>query len=276
MTLNLLVVICETPDEQASRRERSGRASHETLEGALRAERPDLAIKTASCVDGTEPDMAALGLYDGVLFGGSPIAMHEDTPETRSAARFMERVFDSGVPSFGSCAGMQIAAVAAGGSVAPRDTGMRAAITRGVTRTDAGRGHPLLDERPEAWDVPAMHSSIVTRVPPGGTALARTEGTPVEAMEVRRGEGVHWGVQYHPEVGLAEIADAIGAQASELVDQGLAESEGDVRHYAKRLTALGHDPERRDLAWQLGIGREAIEPDRRRRELANFLRFVAG
>ena len=276
MTLNLLVVICETPDQQASRRKRSGRASHETLADALRAERPDLTFKTASCVDGTEPDLAALELYDGVAFGGSPISMYEDNAETRSAARFMRAVFESGTPSFGSCAGLQIAAVAAGGEVTPRDTGMRAAITRGITRTEAGRGHPLLAGRPEAWDVPAMHSSIVTKLPPGGTALAHTEGTPVEAMEVRHGEGVHWGVQYHPEVGLAEIADAIGAQASELVDEGLAEAESDVKHYAKRLTALGNDPGRHDLAWQLGIGREAIEPDRRRREIANFLARLAG
>ena len=276
MSLRIVVVACETPDQQDSRRERSGQASHETLEEAIRAERPDVAVEHASCVDGSEPDAAVLARCDGVAFGGSPISMHEDTSETRSAARFMAAVFESGTPSFGSCAGMQIAAVAAGGRVAPRGSGMRAAITRAVTRTEAGRGHPLLAGRPDAWDVPAMHSSIVTELPPGAVALARTPGTPVEAMEVRHGQGIHWGVQYHPEVGLGAIAEAIGASASELVENGLAGDEDEVGRYAERLTALGRDPDRRDIAWQLGIGEEAAVAGKRRREVANFLRLAAG
>lgn len=275
MTLSILVVASETPPQQASRRERSGQASHETMADALRAVRPGIAIEHASCVDGTDPDEAMLARYDGIAFGGSPIAMHEDTAETRSAARYMGHVFASGTPSFGSCAGLQIAAVAAGGGVAPREDGMRAAITRSVTRTREGWDHPLLKGRPDAWDAPAMHSSIVTRAPEGAKVLARTDGTPVEAMEVRRGEGVHWGVQYHPEVALEEIAEAIASQDEGLAEEGLAESAEEVRRYAERLATLGHDPARVDIAWQLGIGREAVEAERRRREIANFLDFVA-
>ena len=226
MPLRLLVVASETPDQQEQRRNRSGMASHETMADALRAARPDVEIEYGSCVDGTDPDAWAARHHDGVVFGGSPIAMHEETHETRSAARYMRGVFDSGTPSFGSCAGLQIAAVAAGGSVRPRDDGMRAAITRGVTRTEGGRGHPLLAGRPAAWDAPAMHSSMVIVPPPGAVALARTEGTPVEALEVRHGEGVHWGVQYHPEIDLTEIAEAIEASAPGLVEGGLAASRG--------------------------------------------------
>ncbi|RJK99935.1 hypothetical protein D3P06_14120 [Paracoccus aestuarii] len=58
---------------------------------------------------------------------GSPIQMHRDGAEARAAARFMTRVFEAGVPAFGSCAELQIAAVAAGGRTGPRSPGAEVA-----------------------------------------------------------------------------------------------------------------------------------------------------
>lgn len=275
MPLSLLVVASETPDQQAARRRRSGMASHETYVQTLKQMVPDARIGSVCCVDGSDaPSDGMLRAQDGVLFAGSPIQMHEDTPEVRAAAAFMARVFAVGVPTFGSCAGLQIAAVVAGGTVRPFDGAMEAGFARRILPTPAGSDHPMLAGRPGTWDAPAMHSALVDRMPMGGTILAMSDDTPVQAAEIRSGAGLFWGVQYHPELALTEIAEALCAQAETLIEQGLLRAKSDVDRYAEALKALEDDPSRRDLAWQLGVDAEVIETDRRRLEVANFLRHV--
>ena len=171
-----------------------------------------------SCLEeGAAPDPAR---HKGIIFAGSPIQMHKDSPETRAAVRFMAQVFQTGVPSFGSCAGLQIAAVAAGGATGPRRTGAEFAFARDITRTDAGLRHPVLDGRPATWTAPAMH------------------------------------------------------QADDIIDQGLARDQRDLRDMTARLRDLEASPTRSDLAWQLGLNAEIAAFDRRTLEIANFLDAV--
>lgn len=273
--LRVLVVASETAEQCEERREYAGAASHESYAGTLKALRPDMRVESVSCVDGSpSPSVEDLAGFDGIFFAGSPIQMHEDTPETRAATAFMRKVFASGTPSFGSCAGLQIAVVAAGGTAALRPTGIEAAFARNITKTDAGRVHPLLEGRPMVWIAPAMHSSAVATLPAGATILAQNPATSVQAAEIRHGKGVFWGVQYHPELTLAEIASALRRQSDALVQEGLARDEAGVDDHASRLETLAGDTNRTDLEWQLGLDREVTDPDRRMRELQNFLRAI--
>ena len=270
MPLHLLVVSSETPDQQAKRRKVSGAASHETYAETLRRLDDTCVVAQASCIDETRPP-SGFGGYDGILFAGSPIQMHGGGPAQRAAAAFAEAVFAAGTPSFGSCAGLQIAATAAGGTTKPRDAHMEAGFARGITRTLAGQGHPLLRGRPEAWDAPAMHSDVVDRLPPGAFSLAATPNTAVQVAEIRHGQGVFWGVQYHPEISIGEIADALRREAPDLVADVLARDEDEVAARAELLDRLHAHPDRDDLARRLGIGPDVIDPTRRTTELRNFL-----
>jgi GMP synthase (glutamine-hydrolysing) len=267
-----LVVASETPDQRLERRNDTGASSDETFSRTLLGLAPGSEVDSISCVDGLPaPSIAILQTYDAVFFSGSPISMHERTPQTIEAADFMRRVFVSGVPSFGSCAGLQIAAVAAGGTTKKREPRTEAAFARGIVATEAGHDHPLLRGRPAVWDAPAMHSDEVDRLPESGTVLARTNKTAVQAVEIRHASGVFWGVQYHPELTLAEIASALRRQADDLVEQGLAEDAAAVHEHASRIEALGERPDRRDLAWQLGLDEEVTASDRRMAEIVNFI-----
>ena len=275
LPLRFLILASETPDQREARRKEVGAASDETYAETLRAIDPGISCDHLSCVDGTPPPPTqALQAYDGIVLSGSPIQMHADTPETRSAAAFMTHVFEAGVPAFGSCAGLQIACVAAGGRCKPRSPRMEAGFVRGIVATDAGRNHPLLAGRPLVWDAPAMHSDEVAVLPDGATILAGTRTTPVQAVEIRRGAGLFWGVQYHPELSLAEIAAALRRQADDLLDQKLVADEAALEAHAARIDALDSAPDRRDLAWQLGLDREVTEPERRMREIGNFIAFA--
>ena len=78
----------------------------------------------------------ALDAYDGVFLTGSPLHVYHDNHAVRANVDFMRAVFDAGVPSFGSCAGLHIAVAAAGGTVRRKPDGHEV----GLARPDLSRG----------------------------------------------------------------------------------------------------------------------------------------
>jgi len=274
---HFLVAESETADEREARRRHAGKSSGETYASTLRQLRPDAEITIVAPADDDAQvyEANALGLFDAVFITGSPLHVYDDSPEVRRQLTFMRSVFASGTPSFGSCAGLQLAVAAAGGKVRKMPQRMEAGIARRITPTDAGRDHPLLAGRAASWDAPAIHGDEVETLPADATLLASNAVTTIQAAEIRHDSGIFWGVQYHPELALGEIAVALRRQAEDIVDAGLAETADDVEHRADQLDALHHDPDRRSLLWALGVDREFADEERRRTELTNFLDHLA-
>ena len=268
-----LVAESETPEAREARRASVGRSSGETYLDTLRALSPGASLDLVRpAEDGSEvPDRAGLEGYDAVFLTGSPLHVYADTPEVRRQLDFMRAVYASATPSFGSCAGLQVATAAAGGTVRENRRGHEACFARRITRTAAGVGHPLLDGRPDAYDAPAIHSDEVEQLPEGGTSLAGNRVTAVQAAEIRHDGGIFWGVQYHPELPLNEIAGALRRQSDDLVEDGFVRDGREVDAYAARIEALHHDPGRRDVAWQLGLDAQVTDPASRSVELRNFV-----
>ena len=275
--MHFLIAESESPDARERRRASVGRSSGETYMDTLRAiEHSAVCDMIRPAEEGAEPpDRAGLQAYDAVFLTGSPLHLYQDTPEVRRQLGFMRAVFASGTPSFGSCAGLQVAAVAAGGAVRENRRGHEAAFARRITPTAAGLCHKLLAGRPAAYDALSIHSDEVERLPDDATLLATNGVTRVQAAEIRHDGGVFWGVQYHPELPLDEIAGAMRRQADELIEQGLARDEAAVEDYAALVEALDRDPARRDLAWQLGLDQQVTDPVLRQAELRNFIEHLA-
>jgi GMP synthase (glutamine-hydrolysing) len=272
-TFRFLVAESETPEAREERRESVGRSSGETYLDILGRLAPGAACDRVQPADADAalPLGMTLAGYDAVFLSGSPLHLYEETPETRRTVAFMRAVFASGTPSFGSCAGLQVATVAAGGSVRPNVHRLEAAFARRITPTEAGRAHPLLAGRPACYDAPAIHTDEVEALPPDATLLAGNRVTAVQAAEIRFDGGVFWGVQYHPEIGLDEVAGALRRQAGSLVEAELARAEDDVETYARQIDALHREPERRDLAWSLGLDEQVTDQRMRQSELRNFI-----
>lgn len=268
-----LIAQSELPEEREARRERAGKSSGETYAATLEQMQPDLRTTIISPADAGDaiPTKAWLDQFDAVFLTGSPMHVYDDTPEVRRQLDFMRQVFDVGIPSFGSCAGLQIATTAAGGTVRKMPERMEAGIARRITATPEGSGHPLLTGRAASWDAPAIHGDEVYELPPGAIRLAGNAVTVVQAAEIRFRRGIFWGVQYHPELALREIAIALRAQKAELVECGLARTAQDVDNRAAEIDALHDDPDCRALRWRLGVDGEFAEEASRRREIGNFL-----
>jgi GMP synthase (glutamine-hydrolysing) len=274
--LRFLVAESEPPQVRATRRESVGRSSGETYIDTLRFLAPDAVFHRVKPADrgAALPDQAELQSYDAVFVTGSPLHLYQDTPETRREVDLMRAVFEAGVPSFGSCAGLQVATVAAGGTVRPSRRGREAGFARRITLTEAGHRHPLLAGRPASFDAPAFHSDEVETLAEGGTLLAFNTVTEVQAVEIRHGPGLFWGVQYHPELDLYEVAGALRRQGDELMSEGYASSPEALEMYASMVEALHQAPDRKDLAWILGLDEQVTMVDYRLTELRNFIRLV--
>lgn len=273
--LRFLVAESETPEHRAARRDSVGRSSGETFAKTLRELAPGVRVDRVapSDADGQRPGPAEIAAYDAVFLSGSPLHLYDDTPETRRQVEFMRAVFASGTPAFGSCAGLQVATVAAGGTVRANARGTEAPFARRIASTAEGAAHPLLRDRPPCFDAPSIHSDEVAELPDGAVLLARNGHTAVQAAEIRVGAGVFWGVQYHPELSLGEVAAAIRRQSDDLVRDGAMPDSETVEGTAVLIDQLDRHP-CLETADRLKVGAEVTEVDRRRRELANFIAFL--
>jgi GMP synthase (glutamine-hydrolysing) len=274
--MRFLVAECEPPEAREKRRESVGRSSGETYLEVLHKLAPGAECDRLKPTDSrTEiPSLETLAGYDAVFLTGSPLHLWQDSPEARRQIEFMQKVFASGTPSFGSCAGLQVACVAAGGKVRPMGQRREAGFARRLVATEVGRGHPLLDGRPASYDAPAIHTDEVEALPEGATLLASNRVTQVQAAEIRCGEGIFWGVQYHPEISLREVAAALRRQSEDLLEHGLARSDTDVEQLAQQVDALHEEPDRADLVWRLGLDDQVTVPELRTRELRNFIEHL--
>ena len=99
-------------------------------------------------------------------------------------------------PVLGICFGYQIVAAALGGKVAMGTVPEEG--FRYVTLNSKGAENPLFSGMPSRFAVYQSHNDVVTRLPRGATALARSLNS-LQAYSVRSFSCV----QFHPEIGIA-------------------------------------------------------------------------
>src|SRR5256885_16976625 len=125
---------------------------------ALQLYRPDTRCTALNIADGEPfPLGTALADFDGVMFPGSPLHIHDRTPAVTRQIDFARTAFAAGVPVWGSCWGLQLAMVAPGGSVRRNPRGCGLPIARAITPPETGRTHPLPPSRPAVFDAPSSH-----------------------------------------------------------------------------------------------------------------------
>lgn len=277
MALRFLVVEGNTRDAREAHRSTFGLTPSGSYADTVAALEPTAVCDIAYPADegANLPDAAGLESYDGVFLTGSALHAYEGGPAVMRQVDLARATYASGTPLFGSCWGIQIGALAAGGRVARNPAGNEVGFARRITATAAGAAHPLLAGRPAAWDAPAVHLDIVAELPGDVTVLASNALTPVQAAEIRHAGGVMWGVQYHPEFSLREVASIMGRRGATLIEQGFFRDDDDHRRYVAALHVLHNEPDRRDLAWQLGLDAEVLETDRRLTEIRNFITHLA-
>lgn len=236
---------------------------------------------TAEIVMAADPGAESLpsgldwGAIDAVALTGSSLNIYDRTPEVVRQIDLSKRVYETGLPYFGSCWALQVATVAAGGEVKANPRGREVGLARKMALTEAGRGHPLYRGRAPVFDAVAIHTDEVTRPAPGTTVLSGNAVSAIQAAEIRHGNGVFWGVQYHPEFDLREIARLITRYGDGLIRDGLFADRAALDRFTVEAEALAADPTRRDLAWRLGVDADVLDPAVRLTEVRNWIQHQA-
>jgi GMP synthase (glutamine-hydrolysing) len=222
------------------------------------------------------PGPEALEAYDGVFLTGSALNIYKIEPEVTRQIELMRAVYASGTPCFGSCWGIQMGVTAAGGTVHLNPKGREVGFARRIAPTGAGISHPLLAGRPAAFDAPAIHEDEVVLPPEGAwTLLASNAMSAYQAIDISWGGGQFWGVQYHPEFSLKELAAILRRRRDTLVSEGYFTDMATGDAVLGEWDALHDSPARKDLAWKHGLDDEVLDPVRRLTEIRNFIRHMA-
>ena len=217
------------------------------------------------------PKGAALEQYDGIAWTGCSLTIYDDDPRVGPQIELARAAYESKVPSFGSCWAAQMAVVAAGGIVRANPRGREMGIGRKISLTPEGRGHPLYFGKSNVFDGFISHVDEITHLPPGAVLLASNAFTHVQAVAVTHRGGQFWGVQYHPEYNLHELARLTWCRIAKLVSLGFFQDREAAERYVDLLEVLHQDPSRRDIAWLLGIDEDVMNEDIRLAEVRNWI-----
>lgn len=218
------------------------------------------------------PTDAALAGYAGMLWPGCNLTVyHFDDPRVKGHLALVDRAFAAGIPQFGTCWGIQLSVVVAGGKVEPHPLGREMGVGRKIYLTEAGKQHPMYAGKSPVFDGFVSHDDEVTELPAGATLLASNYYSEVQAASVTYKKGTFWGLQYHPEYDLHEVARLICAREAKLITLNLVSGHEDLMAYVDTLEAIAKDPQCKSLRWQAGIDDDVLSAPVRQREFINWI-----
>jgi GMP synthase (glutamine-hydrolysing) len=274
-SLKLLLAEGNTRERVEATEAAGGRSGVNCFKEILDGVASDAIVDVVIPADGDAglPKGAELAGYHGFMMSGSALNIPggEDDPRVKRQIDLAKAVFKAGVPFWGSCWGLQVAVAAAGGSVRANPKGCEMALARKIRQTEAGRAHALYDGKPQVFDAPAVHVDEIETLPSGAELLATNDFSDVQGATFKVGQSEFWGVQYHPEFDMADMSLLVMRYTQRLIDQGFFQTEAEAQAHAARLQAVHDAPERKDLAWALGIDDDILDKGRRWREIANWV-----
>ncbi|MGH8254435.1 MAG: type 1 glutamine amidotransferase [Steroidobacteraceae bacterium] len=216
------------------------------------------------------PAGVALADYDGVAITGSALNIYDGGEPIERQIELMRAVFDSGAPCFGSCWGMQLAVTASGGRVRANPLGREFGFARRIMLNSAGRAHEMYRGKPTVFEAITVHLDDIEALPPTATALADSD-MGLQAIEMRAGRSIFWGVQYHPEYSYADIAATAKRYAPVLLGEQLFADRGELETWVNDALALERTPQDARLRWRHGLGPAMQDAAIKMAELRNWL-----
>jgi len=220
---------------------------------------------------GTNLPIGGLEGYDGVAITGSALNVCDGGPEITGQIELAREVLKAKTPLFGSCWGLQVVTVAAGGTVRANPKGREIGIGRRIALTQAGRTHPMYRGKDSVFDAVTVHLDEVEILAPGTTVLAANAQSDVQAAEIVVDGAVAWGTQYHPEFSLGDMAAIVRRYGSRLMREGFFADAAARDHYVADLETLDRNPDDKPLAWRYGMDETVLDGRVRSTEIANWI-----
>ncbi|MEM7267817.1 MAG: type 1 glutamine amidotransferase [Pseudomonadota bacterium] len=258
----VLVVEGNTPELALGAQKRMGSTAAQRYAAALREISPELEVDFAApYFEDHDLDAIEMEEFDGMAVTGSGVMWSAADEQAAPFWRLYEKAFASKTPVFGSCWGMQNAAVVLGGETDAGPNGVEAGFARAVEPSD----HPLHQGRRDRFDVICMHRDNVTRAPEGAVVTATNDHTAIQAFAYDNDGESFWGVQYHPESDLNDVSHWFAQSGGPM--GGV-----DRRSESAILQKIASDPARyADMCVKLGVGLDILDRDYHLTEIRNWL-----
>lgn len=269
----LLVMEGNTLARQAEARTLGVRSASGIYIESVRAHFPDIECDVVHAADrgqSLQPG-SSFADYHGLIIGGSGLHAYDPCFEVTNQIELLKSFAQTGKPILGSCWGLQIAVIAAGGTVARSPNGREVGIARKITLNPAGRSHPFFRNKPAVFDAPCIHYDEVRSLPGGAHLLCSNAHSHVQGAIIPVGRSDVWAVQYHPEFDLLHLSGLYDLYARDMVEQGFFEDEADAAAYKRDIHALANNPHDSPRRWQLGIDQDVIDDQIRRAEIINWI-----
>ena len=269
----LLVVEGNTADLRAKQVAAGGQIMSDGYANLLRTLLPGAVVDICYPADpGANLPIGGLESYDGVAITGSALNVYDGGPEIDRQIELAREVMKARTPLFGSCWGLQVVTVAAGGVVRANPKGRELGVGRRIALTPAGREHAMYDGKAAVFDAVTVHLDEVETLAPGTTVLATNSVSDVQAAEIRQDGATAWAVQYHPEFTLADMATIVRRYGGRLIEEGFFADEAAREAYIADLETLDREPDNKPLAWRYALDETVLDARVRTTELANWIR----
>ncbi len=249
------------------------RTSSEIYALSIKAHFPQIEIDVVNAADPdwALPERRGFADYDGFVVSGSALHAYDTDFAVTNQIAVLKQAADAGLPVFGSCWGLQIAAMAGGGAVRYHPKGKEVGFARKIMPTEAGRGHPMFAHKPPVFDAPCIHYDEVLRLPEGATLLASNAHSEIQAAIIPLGKTEVWAVQYHPEYDLQQVLAVYTLYADDMIGPDFFADRSELDAYCAKLRTLIQNPTDAGAAWQLGIDADVLDDRTRRGEIIAWL-----
>ena len=129
----------------------------------------------------------------------------------------------------------------------------------------------MYEGKSNVFDAFISHVDEITHLPPGSMSLAGNTFTNIQAVSVKYRGGIFWGLQYHPEYDLHEMARLTWCRLDKLIELKFFENCVAGKKYVDLLETLHSNPTRRDIEWLLGVDTDVTQEGIRQLEVQNWV-----
>lgn len=182
------------------------------------------------------PTSEALRQYDGILLTGSSLNIYDDVVEVTNQLDFATHCFASGVPIYGSCWGLQVAVIIAGGKIAKSINGREFGTAKAMTLTAEGKNSPFYQYKPSVFDAYCIHEDDTHQLPDNAVVLAGNAHSSCQALALQYNRSAFFGVQYHPEFIYDDIVFLANVMEDRLNKEGIFSQYGDKNAYLRKMS----------------------------------------
>jgi len=129
----------------------------------------------------------------------------------------------------------------------------------------------MYEGKPTVFDAFTSHEDEVTHIPAACVILAGNDYTRVQAASIIHKCGTCWGIQYHPEYNIHELARLMYCRTEKLTKLGYFRNHKECHAMVDLLEELHLDHSRKDIAWRLGFDTDVTSEDVRLCEVRNWI-----